>query len=368
MSAPIVTQDQLAQRCATSPRAANPVCKVNGLASIRLSRPDLNQAVAFFSDFGLNCLHNDGNLALLRGTGDRTASVIIERGPARYLGLSLTVESAADLERLALAHGVSVVDNLPQLGGRKVVLRDPDNLTIEVIQGWTPLPELMHSVAVPVNRPGATPRINHTVRLDFAHPPRIHKLGHTVIGVTNFVRSLTWYQQNFGLIVSDFQMLADDPVPVVAFMRCDCGDTPTDHHTLAMGAAVEIGHLHTAFELPDLDAVVAAGELLRQRGYRHTWGIGRHILGSQIFDYWRDAQGDMFEHYADGDLFDTSVPTGYHRFDGEALHQWGPAVTADMAGKIPSAHLVQTVISRLRDRTGDDLSLRRLINLVRAAS
>ncbi len=367
MSSPSVSPDPLARLCAVSPRAENPVCKVSGLASIRLSRPDLNRAVAFFSDFGLTCIYNDGNLALLRGTGDRTASVVIERGPARYLGFSLTVDSADDLDRLAAAHGVNVTDNLPQRGGKLVTLRDPDNLTVEVMHGWTPLPELMHGESVSVNRPGHTPRINRTVRLDFDHPPRIFKLGHTVMGVTNFVNSLTWYQQNFGLIVSDFQMLDGDPLPVVAFIRCDRGDTPTDHHTIAMGSAVEIGHLHTAFELPDLDAVVAAGELLKQRKYRHTWGIGRHILGSQIFDYWRDEQGDMFEHYADGDLFDASVPTGYHRFDGEALHQWGPAVTADMAGKIPSAHLIQTVISRLRDRTGDDLSLRRLIDLVRAA-
>ncbi|RZU38591.1 glyoxalase/bleomycin resistance protein/dioxygenase superfamily protein [Fluviicoccus keumensis] len=367
MSSSSFDQDSLARLCAVPPRADNPVCKVSGLASIRLSRPDLQRAVAFFSDFGLTCIHNDGNLALLRGTGDQTAGVVIERGPARYLGFSLTVDDAADLDKLAAAHGVAVTDNLPQRGGRLVALRDPDNLLVEVMHGWTPLPELMHGEAVPVNRPGHTPRINRTVRLDFEHPPRIHKLGHTVMGVTSFAASLAWYQQNFGLIVSDFQMLDDDPVPVVAFIRCDRGDTPSDHHTIAMGSAVEIGHLHTAFELPDLDAVVAAGELLKQRRHHHTWGIGRHILGSQIFDYWRDAEGDMFEHYADGDLFDASVPTGYHRFDGEALHQWGPAVTADMAGKTPSLHLLQTVISRLRDRAGDDLSLRRLIHLVRAA-
>ncbi|HEX5362046.1 MAG TPA: hypothetical protein VFW49_13340, partial [Fluviicoccus sp.] len=159
MSSPSVDQDQLARICAVSPRAENPVCKVSGLASIRLSRPDLNRAVTFFSDFGLTCIHNDGNLALLRGTGDSTASVVIERGPARYLGFSLTVEDAADLDRLAAAHGIVVTDNLPQRGGRMVTLRDPDNLTVEVMHGWTPLPELMHADIIPANRPGHTPRI-----------------------------------------------------------------------------------------------------------------------------------------------------------------------------------------------------------------
>ena len=39
------------------------------------------------------------------------------------------------------------------------------------------------------------------------------------------------------------------------------------------------------FHAAKLPAVLAA------RGYPHAWGVGRHILGSQIFDYWRDPFG-----------------------------------------------------------------------------
>ena len=360
-------QQALAQICAVPPRVEKPLTKVSGLAAIRLARPNLSKAVNFFLDFGLICIHNDGNLALLRGTADKTVSVIIERGAARYLGLSLVVDSYEELEKLSVEHKVSMIDNHPLRGGQSVTLKDPDNLIVEVIYGATPLPSLMSTEAVQINRPEHITRINRTVRLDYNHPPRIFRLGHTVLGVTHFAKTLAWYQQNFGFIVSDFQMMAEDSVPVVAFMRCDRGDIPTDHHTIAIGSAVEIGHLHTAFELTDMDAVVAANVILKKRQHHHTWGIGRHILGSQIFDYWRDSHGDMFEHYADGDVFDAGVKTGYHHFDGEALHQWGPAVTADMAGKIPSLQLVKTVISRLRDSTQDDLSFKRLINLIRAA-
>ena len=359
--------EHLAQQCVVPTRAVNPVCKVTSIVSIRLSRPDLMQAVQFFADFGLVCIHNDGQLALLRGTGDQTASVVIERGPARYLGLSLSVAQMEDLDALAAAHPVAVVNNHPQRGGQMVVLRDPDNLMVEVMYGYQVLPKLMHTPPSTANTSQHITRVNQTVRLYERLAPRVFKLGHTVMGVTHLANSVTWYQQQFGLIVSDFQMMENDPVPVVAFLRCDRGDQPTDHHTIAIGSAVEVGHLHTAFELPDLDAVVGAGELLKQRRYQHTWGIGRHLLGSQIFDYWRDPHGDMFEHYADGDVFDQTVPTGYHVFGGEALHQWGPAVTADMAGKIPSFHLLTTVISRLRDRQHDDLSPRRLLNLIRSA-
>jgi hypothetical protein len=30
--------------------------------------------------------------------------------------------------------------------------------------------------------------------------------------------------------------------------------------------------------------------------------VGRHILGSQVFDYWHDPSRFKIEHYADGDV------------------------------------------------------------------
>ena len=125
------------------------------------------------------------------------------------------------------------------------------------------------------------------------------------------VRTLDWYLDTLGLIVSDFLYLDGqrDRGPVMAFIRCDQGSVPTDHHTLAMALQPRTDYVHSAYQLTDLDEVAASGEFLRQRGYRHAWGIGRHIQGSQIFDYWRDPDRLMFEHYADGDLFDCSRPS-----------------------------------------------------------
>ncbi len=63
--------------------------------------------------------------------------------------------------------------------------------------------------------------------------------------------------------------------------------------------------------------------VLREHGWEHAWGIGRHILGSQIFDYWRDPWGDKHEHYCDGDLFTADLPMGLHEVSREAMSQWG---------------------------------------------
>ena len=152
----------------------------------------------------------------------------------------------------------------------------------------------------------------------------------------------------------------------MAFIRCDQGSVPTDHHTLAMLLAPQTGYVHSAYQLTDLDEVAASGQYLRDRGYRHSWGIGRHIQGSQIFDYWRDPDRLMFEHYADGDVFDCTEPAGWAPLSVSGLAQWGPRATAEFTGaRDPGT--VLAAIRALRDK-GNDIDLASLRGLVKAMS
>ena len=145
----------------------------------------------------------------------------------------------------------------------------------------------------------------------------------------------------------------------MAFIRCDQGSVPTDHHTLAMALMPRTGYLHSAYQVTDLDEVAASGEFLRERGYRHAWGIGRHIQGSQIFDYWRDADRLMFEHYADGDVFDATVPPGWAPLSASGLK-----ATAEFTGtRDPS--VVVAAIKALRDK-GNEIDVAALRGLVKA--
>ena len=86
----------------------------------------------------------------------------------------------------------------------------------------------------------------------------------------------------------------------MSFIRCDRGSTPADHHTLALALGPSNRYVHSAYQACDLDAIAAGGEYLRELGYHRSWGIGRHIQGSQIFDYWRDPDGFLVEHFSDG--------------------------------------------------------------------
>ncbi len=119
------------------------------------------------------------------------------------------------------------------------------------------------------------------------------------------------------MIVSDFLYYPGqrERGPTMSFIRCDRGATPpTDHHTLALVLGPSDRYVHSAYQVCDLDAVAAGGEYLRENGFQRSWGgIGRHIQGSQIFDYWRDPDGFLVEHFSDGDMFDNTLEPGWRR-------------------------------------------------------
>jgi len=199
-------------------------------------------------------------------------------------------------------------------------------------------------------------------------PAEIERLGHVALGTTRFAAALDWYLDTLGLIVSDFLYLDGqrERGPAMAFIRCDLGSVPADHHTLAMALMPQTGYLHSAYEVTDLDEVAASGEYLREQGYRHAWGLGRHIQGSQIFDYWRDPDKAMFEHYTDGDVFDAAMEPGWAPMSVSGLAQWGPKATAEFTGA-HDPRVVVAAIKALRDK-GNEIDLRALRGLIKAMS
>ena len=118
-----------------------------------------------------------------------------------------------------------------------------------------------------------------------------------------------------------------------AFMRCDRGDTPTDHHTLFLAQLPPgPGFNHAAFEVEGLDDLMAGHEHLKRAGRTAAWGVGRHVLGSQIFDYWKDPWGHELEHWTDGDLFAAADGSRLSTMRELLDVQWGAPFPA-LAGK-----------------------------------
>jgi hypothetical protein len=74
----------------------------------------------------------------------------------------------------------------------------------------------------------------------------------------------------------------------------------------------------------------------------------------------------MFEHYADGDVFDAAAGPGWARLSVSGLSQWGPKATAEFTGtRDPSVAVA--AIKALRDK-GNEIDLAALRGLVKAMS
>ena len=73
---------------------------------------------------------------------------------------------------------------------------------------------------------------------------------------------------------------------MVAFMHLDRGLEFVDHHCFFFFSGPKAHIHHSSFEVFDFDAQVMGHDYLIKKGYENCWGVGRHVAGSQIFDYW----------------------------------------------------------------------------------
>jgi catechol 2,3-dioxygenase-like lactoylglutathione lyase family enzyme len=341
------------------PRSEAPLIKARSLVFLRHRRRDLDEALRFYTDFGLELAERSERALYLRAAGGGPICVIIEAAPHdEFAGLAVEAESEIALHRLATAAGAPVEQRGEPGGGLAVRLRDPAGLEVEVVHGVAAAPVREPPAPVPVNTFDHPVRIN-APRPAVLRPAWLRRLGHVVLGRQEFRRSASWYMKTLGLIASDVEVLPELGEPMVAFMRFDRGDAPSDHHSIVVAAAPEDGYLHAAFESTDVDAIGTGAEWLQHRGWVKSWGIGRHVLGSQLFCYHIDPRGFEVEHYIDGDMFDASHPTGYHEAGLPGLYLWGPELPPHFVDTSMTLRRVARVVRGLR--TSDEFTLKRLL-------
>jgi catechol 2,3-dioxygenase-like lactoylglutathione lyase family enzyme len=306
------------------------IIKVADIAYVRFSVPDLAAAEQWFKDFGLvrafdpAMTGRDEGKLFMRGLGARPFVYVAEQGAPKFLGLGFEAEHLADLKKLAEAERANIEPLDAPGGGEFMRLMDPDGISVDVV--FTASHYRGNFVArAPLNTADRRDRLHAPKRLD-AGPSQVVRLGHCVLGVTDFRRSEAWYKERFGLLTSD--EIVEDGKARGAFLRCDRGAHPTDHHTLFLLGAPQAGFNHAAFEVRDFDDLMTGNTHLREAGAAHSWGVGRHILGSQIFDYWRDPWGFTMEHWTDGDLFTADRPPATASMAVLLGSQWGPPFPA----------------------------------------
>lgn len=302
---------------------------IEALSHVRYQAPDLDRLEAFLVDFGLTTAKRTADALYMRCAGDRPFVHVTHRGDAAGgVGLGLVAQSLDDLHRLAAEIGGKVEASMEPGGGQVVRLLDPDGYKVEVCFGWQRVEPLPVRSAVALNFHGHTTRRGQLVRLP-GGPSHVMRLGHVVLRVASYQQSFDFYSRLFGLKVVDSYFAGDERHTVAAFLRAGLGARYTDHHTIALVESPKTGFDHASFEVADWDDVMLGHRHLQEKGHTLSWGVGRHIHGSQVFDYWRDPFGCKLEHYTDGDLVNDDYTSSASPLSPDVLAQWAPAMPAD---------------------------------------
>ena len=265
------------------------------LTHIVMGVPNVEETAAYYTEFGL--IPGAGGDAGAGAPEARTFATVdggeqltIVHSPQRRLvRLGIGVDDPDDLDRisaslaaLGVPAGRNEISVRAEDPGTQVTVRV--EIAARVAQEPTPAPAF--------NAPGVTARTDERAPgILRERPVRPRKLGHVVLGSTDREASQKFFTHGIGLKVSD-------EVPgIAAFLRCS-----TDHHNvLVQQAPVAFLH-HTSWQVDDVDEVGrGASAMLEADPSRHTWGLGRHFIGSNFFWYLKDPAGNFSEYYSDLD-------------------------------------------------------------------
>lgn len=299
--------------------------KASDLSYCRLQVPDLAAGERFLVDFGLSVAARESGRIYFRGTdAHRYCYVLQDGGEARFLGFGLRAKSADDLHELAKRKNVRVEAIDAPGRGFRVRLIEPNGYEVDLVHGIDPLPPI--SVKRPEFNSGSHPlrRAGELYRVRRGEPTPVKRLAHVVLATPKVAETVNWFSETLGMIPSDNVTAGPNKALIGSFMRVDDGADYVDHHSLFVVAFKSAGLQHVSFEVQDVDAVLSDHHYLQSLGkYEHMWGVGRHLLGSQVFDYWLDPFGYAHEHWADSDRLNASTPTNVWDVSEAFITQWG---------------------------------------------
>ncbi len=301
-----------------------PTIKVKRLAYVRVEAPDMAKAEKFLDEFGLQVAAREGGAVYLRGTDEGPPCYVLSQGDRDVTALAFEADSLEDLETIAQIEGASAVEALNEpAGGQVVRLTDPNGMQLEIVYGRAGLEPLDPAPSHTFNMNGSYDRVGVLPGVEHG-PSKVRRIGHLVLESADPGSLYAWYNARIGLTTSDAVRLPDGS-PMMIFSRLDRGQDYVDHHVVGFQFAMDEGVRvqHVAFEVGNLDDLMSGHEYLKRRKRKHVWGIGRHLLGGQIFDYWRSPFGVIHEHWTDTDLVNETHQAQDTPVSG-VKDYWGP--------------------------------------------
>ncbi|WP_326837527.1 VOC family protein [Amycolatopsis rhabdoformis] len=279
------------------------------MAAVVIGVPNLAETAAYYTQFGLTP-RADGWFSTVDG-GNQLR--LVESAMRRLVSFTVGVDDPDDLDRAEAR--LRAVEAVVSRRGDRLTAIDPIG-GVEVALEVQPRLRQPEIPATAYNGPGrierAGARAPGVLRTTEIKP---RKLGHVVLGTTDFAASERFFVEGIGFKVSDLIKGTG------AFLRCS-----TDHHNLLLlKAPVSFLH-HTSWQVEDIDEVGrGATRMLEDHPERHVWGLGRHHAGSNFFWYLKDPAGNFSEYYSDLDCILEDQLWKPEAFVGAAgLFNWGP--------------------------------------------
>jgi catechol 2,3-dioxygenase-like lactoylglutathione lyase family enzyme len=281
------------------------------VSSVTIGVPDVEKTSEFYRDFNLS--ESEPGVFATADGGEQLR--LVQTPIRRLVELALAADNPDDVDRIASQVAALDIDVKRTEDGLSAVDPGTDvRVRVEIA------PRLQQEPApqTPYNGPGRIDRLGRSPKLrptDAQVQARPRKLGHVVIGTTDLEPSKRFFMEGIGFKLSD-QMMGR-----AFFLRCS-----EDHHNLLLQQApVKFLH-HTSWQVEDVDEIgLGAQYLLSKDSARHTWGLGRHHVGSNFFWYFRDPAGNFAEYYSDMDCIPDDQMWQPQTWEGmRSLYSWGP--------------------------------------------
>ena len=270
----------------------------HSLDHVEFDVPSLDDATRFYSAFGLDVGKVETSLHVC-AHGDPRPWLVIHQGGAtkklRHLSFGIFEDDVPRFHDRAKQLGVATMSPVES---SSLWFRDPHGVACELVVAPKRTLDAVHVHEV-------AQRLDRGAPLRAAtHPVKPRRLSHALLFSADLEASVKFYQDMVGLRPSDD---AGD----VAFMHAPLGSDP---HVLAFARSPGSGLHHVAWAVDSLEDVALGAMQMAEAGFPNGWGLGRHALGSNYFQYVRDPWGSYSEYLCDIDHVpgDADWPTTTH--------------------------------------------------------
>lgn len=273
------------------------------LGYVALNVTDLPRSVAFYRDVvGLDSTGVDENGPAFFRCSESSHDIVLYQGEtAGVRRIAFEMESEADLQ--------AAERRLQELG---VAVQQVDAKECELLGQGRTIRSMIPTCRVPIELYIG----GRTVGPFEPKLTEILRLGHVVIGITNFDDTVKWLTEKFGFRASDYLQ------GKFAFLRCFPNPY---HHSLGLESNTRNTLNHIAFMVKSIDDIGRANNRLRRAGAKIVFGPGRHVASGSIFLYFLDPDGMTLEYTLGMEEFDEHAPRDARQLEPklDVVDEWG---------------------------------------------